>query len=85
LRRDPEHFGDQEMDLVYIAKRLRYALKLEEALTAAGLDYAVETDTYLGGVIFRGQRTGAFFYVLPEDLERCHAAMREAGYRPQTV
>ena len=54
------------MDLVYIAKKLQEALRLESAFTESGVDYAVETDKYSGGVIFRSERVGAFFYVLPE-------------------
>lgn len=69
MRRDPEYFGDCEMDLIFIAKRLKDALRLEELLTQAAVDYAVETDTYQGGVVFLSERTGAFFYVLPDALD----------------
>lgn len=81
-RRDPEFFGDRELDLLYIAKRLRDALKLEDALTGAGVDYAVQTDTYHGGIIFRAQRTGAFFYVDPGSLEAARTVVGECGLRP---
>jgi hypothetical protein len=82
VKRDPEFFGDQEMDLVYIAKRLRDALRLEEALTEAGVDFAVEADEYLGGFLFKRKLTGAFFYVLPESLDRAHQTMRATGFEP---
>ena len=65
MRRDADFFGDREMELVYIAKRLRDALRLEDALTKSGVDYAVQTETYVGGMIFRSERVGAFFYVAP--------------------
>ena len=81
MRRDAEFFGDREMDLVYIAKRLKEALKLEAALTESGVEYAVETDEYSGGVIFRSQRIGAFFYVLPEALEQAREVIRKGGFR----
>ena len=81
MRREPEFFGDREMVLVYIAKRLREALNLESVLTAAGLDYAVEADHYLGGVMFRRQRAGAFFYVLPEAREAASRLLAEHGYQ----
>ncbi|MGE5646220.1 MAG: hypothetical protein ACM336_10555 [Acidobacteriota bacterium] len=80
MKRDPEFFGDQEMALIYIAKRLKHALALEEALTQAGIDYAVETDHYLGGIIFRTQRVGAFFYVLPEAEEPARQVMTASGF-----
>jgi hypothetical protein len=81
MRRDAEFFGESEMDLVYIAKKLQEALRLEALFTEAGLDYAVEPDKYSGGVIFRSERVGAFFYVLPEAAEQARVVMRENGFR----
>lgn len=70
------------MDLVYIAKRLRDALRLEKALTEAGVDFAVEADEYLGGVLFKRKLVGAFFYVLPESVDAARRAMTAAGFEP---
>ncbi|MBZ5607755.1 MAG: hypothetical protein LAP87_19350 [Acidobacteriia bacterium] len=81
MRREADFFEDREMDLIYIAKRLKDALRLEGVLTEWGVDYAVETDTYSGGVIFRHQRVGAFFYVLPEALEQAREVMRQHGFK----
>jgi hypothetical protein len=81
MRRDADFFGDSEMDLVYIAKKLQEALRLESVFTESGLDYAVEPDKYSGGVIFRSERVGAFFYVLPESAEQARLVMREHGFR----
>lgn len=83
MKRDPEFFGDREMDLIYIAKKLKEALRVEEILTAANLDYAVEVDKYLGGFIFKRERAGAFFYVLPEVLAQARDLLKNAGYEPQ--
>ena len=80
-----EFFADQEMDLIYIAKRLRDAQNLESILDAAEMDYAIETDTYHGGVVFRGERVGAFFYVLPEQLQRAQAILTTNGYKPHKL
>ncbi len=82
MKCDPDHFGDREMDLIYIARRLRDALRLEEVLTQSGIDYLVETDTYRGGIIFVGERVGAFFYVLPGVTDLARAVMREHRYKP---
>ncbi len=82
MRRQPEFFGEKELTLVYIAKRLRDALRLEEVLTAAGVDYAVETDTYRGGLIFVTERVGAFFYVEPETEAAARDLMRRNRFRP---
>lgn len=81
MRRDPDYFGDREMDLIFVAKRLKDALRLEDLLTQAEIDYAVETDTYQGGVVFLSERTGAFFYVLPEALQRAQEVLSTNGFR----
>ncbi len=81
MRREPEFFEDREMDLIFVARRLKEALRLEEALTQSGVDYAVEPDKYHGGVIFRTERVGAFFYVLPEAVESAQEVMRQHGFK----
>jgi hypothetical protein len=80
LKRDSDFFGDAELELLYIARKLRDALRLESALTESGVDYAVQADTYYGGVIFRSERVGAFFYVLPEALEAATEVLRRNGF-----
>jgi hypothetical protein len=81
VRRDASFFEDQEMDLIYIAKKLKEALRLESALTESGIEYAVEPDKYSGGVLFMSERIGAFFYVLPEALEQARETMRRHGFK----
>jgi hypothetical protein len=82
MKQDASFFEGKEPVLVYIARRLRDALKLETLLTSAGLDYGVEADHYTGGIIFRSQRVGAFFYVLPDSVAAVHQVMEANGYRP---
>ena len=82
MKRDASFFGEDRAELIYIAKRLNDALRLESILTAAGVDYGVEADQYRGGIVFRTVRVGAFFYVLPEAVQIAHRIMRENGYRP---
>ena len=82
MRQAPEFFGDDELALVYVAKRLKEAVGLEEFLTQGGFDYLVEPDKYSGGVIFRSERVGAFFYVAPEARERAVTVMLENGFIP---
>lgn len=82
MRREPDFFGDEELVLVYIAKRLEEALALEDLLTRAEIDYVVEADHYKGGVIFMRERVGAFFYVLPEAETRVRETMAGGGYKP---
>lgn len=80
MRQEPEYFGEREMQLAFIAKKLKEAMRVEEALDAAGLDYAVETDKYQGGVVFRTERVGAFFYVPPEEGDRAREVLRAGGF-----
>lgn len=68
--------------LIFIAKRLADAQRLEGVLTQAGIEYTVEPDEYQAGIVFRTARIGAFFYVDPADKERAAAAMLEHGYVP---
>ena len=82
MRREPDHFDEQELALIYIAKRLTEALRLETLLTDAGLDYLVEPDKYSGGIIFQSQRTGAFFYVAPGDESAARDVLTRGGFQP---
>ena len=72
---------EDDFVLVYIAKKLKEALAIETLFTASGLDYLVEPDTYSGGIIFRSQRTGAFFYVAPENEGTAQNLLGQSGYK----
>jgi hypothetical protein len=82
VKQEASFFDGKSPVLVYIAKRLSDALRLESLLTEAGLDFGVEADEYRGGVIFGTVRTGAFFYVLPECVDAAFSAMQRNGYKP---
>jgi hypothetical protein len=82
MKQEPSYFEGKEPVLIYIAKRLRDALRLESVFTAAGVDYGVEADEYRGGVLFRAVRAGAFFYVLPEVLGAAREVMICNRYKP---
>ena len=82
MLREPDYFEDRQLSLIYVAKKLKEALALEKLLTDSGLDYLVEPDRYSGGIIFRSERIGAFFYVAPEDEEKAREIMRGSGYKP---
>lgn len=82
MRREPGFFGTTDLDLVFMAKRLRDALKVENLFTEAGLDYLVETGTYSSGILIRRDLTGAYFYVTPADLERARVLLAGRGYKP---
>lgn len=81
MRRPTEYFDGVEVALVHIAGTLRGALKLERLLTESEIPYAVETDSYVGGLLFRTQRVGAFFYVSEADAERTRALLVSKRYK----
>jgi len=81
VKREATFFDGAEPRLVYIAKKLKEALKLEEVLTEAGFDYGVEPDRYRGGFIFRTERIGAFFYVRPESEAAVRQFLLDRGYK----
>jgi hypothetical protein len=82
MRQKPEFFGEEELALLYIAKKLNEALKLEGLLTNAGYDYLVEPDKYRGGFIFQTERVGAFFYVTPGVERAARDFLTASGFRP---
>jgi hypothetical protein len=82
MRRTSEYFGEAELDLVHMARRLSDALALEGLLTAAGIDYLVETGTYTGGLLLKRELTGAFFYVAPKDLQTTRELLIRNRIRP---
>ncbi len=82
MRRDEAYFGGQELILLYIARRLSEAKRVEELLTERGIDYLVEADLYMGGFLFRRALHGAFFYVTEDNDARARHVLVEHGYRP---
>lgn len=82
MKQEASFFQDREAVLIFIAKKLRDATRLESVLTEAGVDYGVEADEYRGGVVFATTRTGAFFYVLPETVAAARQTMERAGFKP---
>ena len=82
MRQEASYFEGKNPVLIYIAKRLNDALRLEEIFNTAGLEYGVEADEYRGGVVFRTVRTGAFFYVLPEVRDSAFTVMERSGFKP---
>ena len=84
MRQEPDFFGEEELSLIYIAKKLNDALELEDVFTKADIDYLVEPDRYSGGTIFRNERVGAFFYVTPSGEEAARDLMKSHNFKPWT-
>ncbi|HUP03231.1 MAG TPA: hypothetical protein VMU19_04545 [Bryobacteraceae bacterium] len=82
MKQEAAFFVNREPVLLYIAQKLKDALRLEAILDSAGVDYGVEPDEYRGGVIFRTVRVGAFFYVRAEHAEAAREVLRRNNYTP---
>jgi hypothetical protein len=82
MRREPEFFENRELSLLFMARRLREALRLEELLTRSGVEYCVETGDYVGGFLFKRELTGAFFYVEPSELVSLRRLLIENRFKP---
>ena len=82
MRQEPDFFDDRDLPLLFIAKRLKEALRIEQLLTDAKINYLVETDSYKGGIIFVTERVGAFFYVDDEQVEQARDLLIAQGYKP---
>jgi hypothetical protein len=82
MRCNLEFFNGAELDLLYMARRLREALAVETVLGQAKIEYFVEPGPYKGGLIFPRELTGAFFYVLPADLPSAREVLLRNKYQP---
>ena len=82
MRQDTEFFGEDDVELVHLSRKLREAKAVEAALDEAGIDYAVEPDRYAATVlfVFPTERIGAFFYVRPADAARARETLRERKF-----
>ena len=76
-RIEPEHMRDPER--IFIARTLRLALRVEEWLTTAGVDYAVHTESVGRSLLFGSERMGAVFYVTSGQALYCRQQLTAAG------
>lgn len=82
-RVDPEHIRDPER--IVVARSLRVALRVEEWLTTAGVDYAVQVESVGRSLLFRSERMGAVFYVNAGQATYCREQLTAAGFGRDVV
>jgi hypothetical protein len=85
MRREADFFGDQELVLVYVARRLKESLSVEKIFDGNNLEYTVEPAPYQSGLLFRSTKMGAFFYVMPQEEKRAGALLRDRGYKAPAI
>lgn len=77
-RIEAEELADPER--IYIAGSLRVALDVEEWLTTAGVEYAVQVEPYGRSLLFNSLRMGAAFYVTSGQAAYCRERLTAAGF-----
>lgn len=80
---DPDDVRDPER--IVIARSLRVALRVEQWLTAAGVDYAVQVESVGRSLLFRTERMGAVFYVNAGQAAYCRERLAAAGFGRDVV
>jgi len=76
-RIEPEELRHPE--LIFISGTLRMAKRVEEWLTTAGVDYAVQVEPIGRSILFRTLRMGAAFYVTSAQAAYCRHELTVAG------
>jgi hypothetical protein len=82
-RIEPEALDDPER--IFIAGTLRMALRIEDWLTMAGVDYAVQAEPYGRSLLFNSLRMGAAFYVRSGQAAYCREQLTAAGFERGVV
>ena len=83
MRQDAGYFGETELELVLIARRVKEAGQVEAVLTDAGFDYFVEPDRYRGTLlgVLPTERVGAFFYVPSDRAAPCRELLASRKFQ----
>jgi len=81
MRREPEFFDEQELILIYMARRLKHALAVEKILDEGDVDYVLETGPYLSGLLFRTTKVGVYFYATSAEEKRVRELLSSRGYK----
>lgn len=76
-----EDFVDKELERIYLAAELAEAKRVEEVLSANGIDYAVEVERYTRLSLFSSEYAGAAFYVISGQANFCKRVLVEAGLK----
>jgi hypothetical protein len=63
-RVEPEEFGERETRLVFIARNVGEAERVEDVLAANGVEFFVQIERYVSGLLFASERAGIGFHVL---------------------
>ncbi len=75
----PEHFEGLELAPVFLAASLNEATTVERILTDEGIDYLIEIEEFVSGIL-TSPASGAVFYVAEDRARYCRDRFSRAGF-----
>ena len=75
-RVDSSDFANRETCLIFLARNVREATRVEALLNGQEIDYTIELERYVTGIIVASERSGLGFHVLAGQAEFCRALLR---------
>jgi hypothetical protein len=73
---DPAEFEDIDARLIFLARTIKEAERVEQILNDQGIDFTVQLEFYLAGILFTRERAGIGFYVYADQAESCRELLR---------
>lgn len=73
---DPAEFEGVEIRLVFLARTIREAERVEDLLTENQIEFTALIEYYLAGVLFTTERAGIGFYVKEDHAPQCRQLLR---------
>lgn len=83
-RVEASEFGERETRLVFIARNVKEAERVEELLTEKDVDFAVGMERYVSGLLFASERAGIGFHVL-ESQAACARTLLRRDFKAGVV
>ena len=82
MRRDEDDFGEEELELIHISRKLKEAKAVEALLTELEIDYLVEPRTFRATLflVIPVERVGAYFYVRILEAPDCREVLASRGH-----
>jgi hypothetical protein len=81
---EASEFGERETRLVFIARNVKEAERVEALLTEKDVDFAVGVERYVSGFLFASERTGIGFVVLESQAAYTRTLLRK-GFKAGVV
>jgi hypothetical protein len=71
-------FGERDTRLVFIARNVEEAERVEDLLSEHDVDFSVDLERYVSGIVFLSERTGIGFTVLETQAATARALLKRS-------